>query len=53
MDDVIDAFEIGTVIMPDKTHTSQTFLDVLRAVQKKKLGDYTGTGRGDVSGRER
>lgn len=47
MDDVIDAFEIGTVIMPDKTHTSQTFLDVLRAVQKKKLG-ITPAQTGDV-----
>lgn len=38
MDDVIHNFEIGMVILPGKTHTSQTYMDVLRAIQDKELG---------------
>lgn len=38
MDDVIHNFEIGTVILPGKTHTSQTYMDVLQAIQDKGLG---------------
>lgn len=37
MDDVITTFAVDTVIMPEQTHTSQTFMDVLKAVQKKNL----------------
>ncbi len=38
MDDVIHNFEIGMVILPGKTHTSQTYMDVLQAIQDKGLG---------------
>ena len=34
---MIQAFHIGTVILPDKIHTSQTFEDVLGAVEEKNL----------------
>ena len=37
LDEVIQAFHIGTVILPDKIHTSQTFEDVLGAVEEKNL----------------
>lgn len=37
MDDVIRSFEIGEVILPGKTHTSKTYMDVLQAVQDKGL----------------
>ncbi|MCH1983218.1 MBL fold metallo-hydrolase [Ruminococcus sp. OA3] len=47
MDDVIDAFDIDTVLMPDKTHTSRTFLDVLEALQEKNL-EITLAHAGDV-----
>ncbi len=36
MDDVINSFEVETVILPSKTHTSRTFLDVLTAIKKSK-----------------
>lgn len=37
MDVVINSLDIGTVILPEKTHTSQTFLDVLTAIDNKGL----------------
>ncbi len=37
MDDVIRNFDIGTVILPDKVHTSQTYEDVLDAIEEKRL----------------
>ena len=36
LDDVIHSFEIGTVIMPDVSHTTQTYEDVLDALLEKK-----------------
>lgn len=37
IDDVIRAFPIGTVVMPKVPHTTDTYLDVLRALEAKKL----------------
>lgn len=37
LDDVITAFEVGKVIMPKVTHTTQTFQDVIMAVKNKGL----------------
>ncbi len=37
LDDVIRSFEIGNVILPEKVHTSKTYMDVLNAVQDKGL----------------
>lgn len=37
LDDVIRSFEIGTVIMPDVSHTTQTYEDVLDALLEKNL----------------
>ena len=37
LDVVIRALPIGAVILPDKIHTSQTFEDVLEAVEEKEL----------------
>ena len=37
LDDVIRSFEIGTVIMPDVSHTTQTWEDVLDALLEKDL----------------
>lgn len=37
MDDVIRAFDIGTVIMPDVSHTTRTYEDVLDALLEKEL----------------
>lgn len=37
LDNVIRSFEIGEVILPGKTHTSKTYMDVLQAVQDKGL----------------
>ena len=37
MDDVIHAFDIGTVIMPDVSHTTRTYEDVLDALLEKEL----------------
>lgn len=37
LDTVIEHFDIGDVIMPDKAHTSQSFEDVLTAVEDKGL----------------
>ena len=37
LDDVINSFDIGTVILPGKTHTSQTYMDVLTSIQNKGL----------------
>lgn len=37
LDDVIKAFDIGKVIMPDIIHTTKTFEDVLAAIQGKGL----------------
>lgn len=37
LDVVIRNFEIGRVILPPVTHTSQTFEDVLDAIEKKEL----------------
>lgn len=35
LDNVIRSFEIGQVILPGKTHTSVTYMDVLQAVEDK------------------
>ena len=37
MDDVINSFDIGKVIMPKVTHNSKTFEDVITAVKNKGL----------------
>lgn len=37
LDTVIDSFTIGKVIMPDITHTTKTFEDVLDAIANKNL----------------
>jgi len=37
LDAAINGFEIGKVIMPNKTHTTDTFKDVLTAIQNKGL----------------
>ncbi|NLI91419.1 MAG: MBL fold metallo-hydrolase [Peptococcaceae bacterium] len=37
LDTVIKNFDIGQVVMPDKTQTTRTFTDVLTAVQNKGL----------------
>lgn len=37
MDDVINTFDIGKVIMPKVTHTSKTFEDVIVAIKNKGL----------------
>lgn len=41
MDDVINAFDIGKVIMPNATSTSQTFEDMLDAMETKGLSATT------------
>lgn len=47
LDDVINEFEIGKVIMPKVTHTTQTFQDVILAVKAKDM-KITTPGVGDV-----
>ncbi|MBE5963926.1 MAG: MBL fold metallo-hydrolase [Lachnospiraceae bacterium] len=37
LDNVIKAFEVGKVIMPDKSQATSTYEGVLKAIQKKKL----------------
>lgn len=37
LDNVIRSFEVGEVILPEKTHTSRTYMDVLLAIQDKGL----------------
>lgn len=37
LDDVINHFPVGTIIMPNVTHTSKTFEDVLLAIENKNL----------------
>ena len=37
LDDVIHSFDIGTVIMPDVSHTTRTYEDVLDALIDKDL----------------
>ena len=37
LDDVIHSFDIGTVIMPNVSHTTQTYEDVLDALLEKNL----------------
>ena len=37
LDDVILSFDIGTVIMPDVSHTTRTYEDVLDALLEKNL----------------
>lgn len=37
LDDVIHAFDVKRVIMPNKSHTTKTFEDVLNAIQSKNL----------------
>lgn len=37
LDGVIEAFDIGTIYMPKKSHTTKTFEDVLKAISKKGL----------------
>jgi len=37
LDTVINAFDIGEIYMPDKTATTQTYLDVLTAIEAKNL----------------
>lgn len=37
LDDVIESFEIGKVIMPKVTHTTKTFEDVILAIKEKGL----------------
>lgn len=56
VDDVIRAFDIGTVIMPDVSHTTRTYEDVLDAllekevrVVKPKPGDTYSLGEADFT----
>lgn len=37
LDDVINAFEIGEIIMPKVSHTTKTYKDVLTAIKNKNL----------------
>jgi len=37
MEDVIDGFKIGTIIIPDVAHTTQTFENMLLAVERNDL----------------
>jgi competence protein ComEC len=37
LDDIINTFNIGKVYMPNVSHNTQTFLDVLTAIKKKGL----------------
>ncbi len=37
LDTVIKAFDIGALYLPEKTHTSETFLEVIRAAQERKV----------------
>ncbi|MDD2498154.1 MAG: ComEC/Rec2 family competence protein [Desulfitobacteriaceae bacterium] len=37
LDTMIYNFKVGKVIMPDKSHTSETFKDVLSAIKSKKI----------------
>lgn len=37
LDDVIEAFDIGKVIMPKVIHTTKTFEDVITAIEEKNL----------------
>lgn len=37
LDTVIDTYDIQTLIMPAKAHTTKTFEDVVAAIEKKKL----------------
>lgn len=37
MDDVINTFDVGKIIMPQVTHTSKTFEDVIIAIKNKGL----------------
>jgi len=37
MDQVINTFEVGQVVMPNATHTTRTFKDVLTAIKNKGL----------------
>jgi beta-lactamase superfamily II metal-dependent hydrolase len=37
LDTVIETFDIGQIVMPNKTHTTRTFEDVITAVQNKGL----------------
>ncbi|QHJ84974.1 MAG: ComA-like protein, MBL domain [Bacteriophage sp.] len=37
LDDVIRSFDVENVILPEKIHTSQTYMDVLAAIQEKGL----------------
>ncbi|MRX71625.1 MBL fold metallo-hydrolase [Bacillus lacus] len=37
LDDVIKSFSIGKIYMPSQTSTSQTYLDVINAINAKKL----------------
>ena len=47
LDAVIDAFEIGKVIMPKVEHTTKTFLDVLTSIKNKGL-KVTAPNVGDI-----
>lgn len=49
MDDVLRNFEVGTVILPAKVHTTQTYMDVLQAVEDCGLA-VTQAVRGDTFG---
>lgn len=37
MDDIIDTFQVDTIFMPDISHTTKTFEDVLTAIADKNL----------------
>lgn len=37
LDQVIDSFDIKTVILPEKEHTTKTFEDVITAIEQKNL----------------
>ena len=37
LDDVISSFDVKKVILPEKTHTTNTFMDVLDAIENKGL----------------
>lgn len=47
MADVLNNFEIGTFYMPDKTHTTKTFEDMLLALEKNGCSSIF-IGQGDV-----
>ncbi len=41
LDAVINNYEIGTLIMPEKAHNTKTFEDVVTAIENKRVIHYS------------